>query len=422
MTPDSALFRQEVMDTDRERAYGDIVLVHPIENYLIFAFVIGLFLTFSAFAWFGHYTRHESIQGVIEPSHGVIKLYASQVGVLKMSAVEEGQLVKKGQVLMVFETQHQSVNGHVIESELDAKLLERLTTLHQELGGTMRLHEAEHANAQQNLQSLLSNHEMLLAEVQTQGRRVQSAERTLTRFEQLHKEGFMSDLQTQQKMDDLLEQRMRLQDLQKSVVGAESEIARMRNELVTNPIRKQVSRAQLARNISQTESELSKQKNEHEWSVVAPCDGVVSAITIAANQTATVGVPLASILPSKGELQASLYAPSHALGFIHPGQIVKMKLDAFPYQKFGVVEGRILSVANTPIRTIESSPSTKLATSSESTEPMYAIRVTLNRQFILAYQTEQQLRPGLQLGAEIQLDTRHLYEWALEPLYTLKNI
>jgi membrane fusion protein len=126
-------------------------------------------------------------------------------------------------------------------------------------------------------------------------------------------------------------------------------------------------------------------------------------------------------VPSNSKLQATLYAPSRALGFLKPGQAVKIKLDAFPYQKFGVVAGKVVSIADSPVRASESSAGTRLAINAETGEPMYTVRVELDKQVIDAYGHEQRLRPGMQLDAEIALDTRRIYEWILEPLLSLRR-
>ena len=51
------------------------------------------------------------------------------------------------------------------------------------------------------------------------------------------------------------------------------------------------------------------------------------------------GAILFNIVPSSSRLQANLYAQSRAFGFINRGQAVKLKVDAFPYQKFGLIRG-----------------------------------------------------------------------------------
>ncbi len=421
MSVEPPLFRSEVLDSDSKRALGDVVLVYPISNYAMVLLALGLLSVLVLFAVLGHYTRHVTVSGVLEPGQGVVKLYASQGGVLKTLRVKEGQMVKKGEVLLVFDTEHSGAHGEAIEAELDSRLLDRLATLHSELGSTLKLQEADVVSMRQNLVALQNNRATLTMEMQTQQKRVASSEKLMTRFEHLQQSGFMSAIQTQQKADDLMDQQLRMQALQKTATSADAEIARLTSELANSPLRRQVAKAQIDRNISSTESELSRQKSNHEWSVIAPCDGMVSSLTIANNQNAGTGVSLVSIIPSDSQLQANLYAPSRALGFVQRGQVVKMKLDAFPYQKFGLVQGRVISIADSPVRAAESSAGTRLAVNGETGEPLYTIRVALDKQVVDAYGQAQRLRPGMQIEAEIEIDTRLLYEWVLEPLYSLRR-
>jgi membrane fusion protein len=421
MSSDPGLFRKEVLDSDGERAFGDVLLVYPVSNYVMLALSVALVAALGIFAVVGTYTRHASVSGVLEPSQGVIKLYAPQSGVLKTLHVQEGQLVRKGEVLLVFESEHVGADGKAIEAELAARLREQLATLRHERGGTAKLHAASMVTIRQDLAAAQRNRATLAGEMQTQEKRVKSAERMVSRYKSLQKSGFMPDMKTQEKIDDLMDQQMRLKGLQKQATSADADIARLSLELENSPLREQVAEAQLNRTISTTESELSKQQNSHEWSVLAPCDGAVSSLTIGHHQNAAAGVPLVTVVPRNSKLQAILYAPSRALGFLKPGQAVKIKLDAFPYQKFGVADGKVLSIADTPVRASESSAGTRLATSTETGEPMYTVRVELDKQLIEAYGSQQRLRPGMQLDAEIRLDTRRIYEWVLEPLYSLRH-
>ncbi|MQA22713.1 HlyD family secretion protein [Rugamonas rivuli] len=412
------LFRDEVIEAPRNRIHGNVLLIHPVAHYLFVLMAISLAALLCAFGIMGEYTRRESVGGVLEPSRGVIKLYASQGGMLQIVNIQEGQPVKKGDVLLVFATEHQGGSGKAIEAELDAKLLGRLGTLHGELADTLKLQGTDAIAARENLESLRSNRVTLHAEHATLQERVLSAEQALARYESLRHAGYMPEAQVQQKRDELLDQRLRLNDVQKALNSTNADIARVERDLANVPLRNSVTKAQMARTISAYESDLSRQKNEHEWAVVAPCDGVIGSLTIAHNQTAGPGVPLVSIIPSASELHAKLYAPSRTLGFIRPGQSVRLKVDAFPYQKFGFIMGKINAVADSPVAAGEASPSTRISTASISNEPLYSINVTLDQQSVKAYGTTQRLRTGMQLVADIELDTRAVYEWVFEPLFS----
>jgi membrane fusion protein len=83
--------------------------------------------------------------------------------------------------------------------------------------------------------------------------------------------------------------------------------------------------------------------------ITAPIAGRVAALPVSAGQSVAAGATIAVIIPEGGQLEAELLAPSRAIGFVKPGQEVKVSLQAFPYQRFGTVAGRIRMVSTTVI-------------------------------------------------------------------------
>jgi membrane fusion protein len=420
--PDNAgFFRTQVLHASTRNEHGDVVLTYPVSNYLLLLGGLAALAIACCFLALGKYTRHVSISGVLEPTMGVVKLYASQNGTLKSLHVHEGQVVRKGDVLLDFEWEHTGGNGVVAEADIDQKLTRQLNALHSERSGTLQLNLVDLEKSKLSLIAQEQNLQSLRADIEHQEKRVQADEQTVMRYENLQKSGFISDLQAQDKKNELTDQRLRLVTMHTDLVNANAEVARLKIELSSTPLRGKVARDQLDRTISNLEAELTKQQIGRIWKVTAPCDGIVTAIAISKDQNAASGSPLISIVPSNSALQATLYAPSRALGFIQPAQPVELRMDAFPFQKFGTVLGKVRSIADTPLNTQERSSATRLATSVEASEPVYTIRVELESQMLIAYGKAQRLRPGLQFEADVQLETRRLYEWLLEPLYSLRR-
>jgi membrane fusion protein len=409
------------MNAAARQDHGNVVLVYPVSNYFLLAGAFVLLAALGMFVSIGHYTRHVSVAGVLEPTLGVIKLYATQNGVLKGLHVHEGQRVRKGEVLLDFEMEHVGANGHAAEADIDSTLVRQLAALRSERGGTLQLSQVDMAKSKLNLTALEESRRAMRIDVETQTQRVRAGEETLARFEHLRASGFMPETQVQDKKNELTDQQLRLQSMQANLVNSDAEVTRLRMELASGPLRSQVAQDQLDRTISNVEADLTKQQINRVWKVIAPCDGVVTALAISTDQNATSGSPLVSIVPSNSKLQANLYAPSRSLGFLQAGQLVELKIDAFPFQKFGIVEGTVISIAETPLGVQERPASIRLATGAEADEPVYTIRVELSQSSLFAYGKEQKLRPGLQLEADIQLETRRLYEWILEPLYSLRR-
>jgi membrane fusion protein len=127
-------------------------------------------------------------------------------------------------------------------------------------------------------------------------------------------------------------------------------------------------------------------------------------------------VALASLLPADAKLQAHLFAPSSAVGFVRANQVVQLRYQAFPYQKFGHQAGEVAQVSRSPLQTAELAGLPMPAAVSASGEPLYRITVTLDRQSVAAYGQAQALSPGMQLEADVLLDRRRLIEWLFEPV------
>ena len=111
-------------------------------------------------------------------------------------------------------------------------------------------------------------------------------------------------------------------------------------------------------------------------------------------------------------MQAHLYAPSRAIGFIRPGNTVLLRYQAYPYQKFGHARGTVLSISR-------SAMSGDDMPAAAGREALYRITVSLHNQTMRAYGQAYALQPGMLVDADILLEQRMLYEWALEPLFSL---
>ena len=102
-------------------------------------------------------------------------------------------------------------------------------------------------------------------------------------------------------------------------------------------------------------------------------------------------------------------------------QAVRLRYQAFPYQKFGAQSGRVLQVSRTPLAPAELAQLNLPAALSQglASEPLYRITVSLDRQSVAAYGQEQALAAGMQLDADVLLERRRLIEWIFEPLLSL---
>lgn len=147
--------------------------------------------------------------------------------------------------------------------------------------------------------------------------------------------------------------------------------------------------------------------------VRAPSDGTVAAVMAQPGQSIDEQQRLASLVPAQARLQAQLFAPSSAVGFVRPGQPVTLRVKAFAHQKFGAPRGEVLSVSQAPWQPVGAAPDAGAA----SAEPQYRITVALPGQDVVAADGRRwPLVAGMQLEGDVVLEQRSLAEWLFAPL------
>jgi len=113
-------------------------------------------------------------------------------------------------------------------------------------------------------------------------------------------------------------------------------------------------------------------------------------------------------------LQAELFVPSRAIGFVKPGQPVRILYDAFPYQHFGTYRGEIVDVSQTILTGTDAGAPFKLS------EPAYRVVASLERSDIDADGKRIALQPDMLLKADIILERRSLMSWLTRPLQSVR--
>ena len=120
------------------------------------------------------------------------------------------------------------------------------------------------------------------------------------------------------------------------------------------------------------------------------------------------------IIPSGSILQAELFVPTRAIGFVQPGQKVRILYEAFPYQQFGTYGGRVNEISRTVLTKSDTSGPIELK------EPAYRVTAALDRPDVDAYGKSIPLQADMLLRADIILEKRSLMTWILDPLLSVR--
>jgi membrane fusion protein len=153
--------------------------------------------------------------------------------------------------------------------------------------------------------------------------------------------------------------------------------------------------------------------------VRAPIDGTVTAINAHLGQIVTSGARLLTLVPAGQKMQVALLAPSTAIGFIQTGEHVQLHYSAYPYQKFGQYGGTVTEVSRAALDPNDVKELVPVLSPAEQGRTYYRVVVMPDRQRAVAYGHPEPLQASMQVDARVMLDRRELYEWVLDPFYSL---
>ena len=246
----------------------------------------------------------------------------------------------------------------------------------EQLSGNTQAREGQPASKTAELRRQL---EIVGEQIGNQKSRLELSRKAVASYQGLLAQKYISAEQLHQKQEELLDQQARLQVLERERIA------------------------------------LTHELGAQQVLITATQAGTATALNAEVGQAVDGQRPLLSIVPAGSSLHARLFAPSRAVGFIRAGDRVLLRYQAYPYQKFGHHGGVVSWVSRTA-----QSPA-DITTSPQSNEPLYEIRVKLDQQAIMAYGKPQALQPGMVVEADVLQESRRLYEWVLDPLFTLSG-
>jgi membrane fusion protein len=411
-------FRPESLLSRQQSWLGSIQVMQPVGlRWLIFG-VLAALIAAGTLLFFGEYTRKARLTGVLVPDRGLIRIVppVASASVLSMT-MREGQVVRAGDVLATLQVEEPSLNPASqlgLQQTFDA----RTRSLDEAARQTVVLKDARERALVERIEALRREMAPLDAQAALLQQRLTLSEQALARVESLGREHFVSSAQVQAKEGELLGLKAesaaiarQRQTLQREWTGLEAD----RREL---PLQAQQRLGEIERDraaITEATTRSAGQAATHQLLVRAPADGVVTALLAEVGQSVTKDAAMASLMPAGARLQAQLYAPSSALGFIQPGQRVLLRLQAFPYQKYGLQPAQVLQVAQAPLQSAEVAM-LPLATKPANGEPLYRVTVTVDRQQVMVGAQARPMLAGMQVDADVLLEKRRLIEWLFEPL------
>ena len=169
---------------------------------------------------------------------------------------------------------------------------------------------------------------------------------------------------------------------------------------------------ELHNKIKITEYDLLQFKQNKSQQITAPNDGIATNIFYHRGQKIQPSKPLLQIIPSEVNLIARLYIPSRESGFLKKGQIISIKYDAYPSNRFGFYKATVKEI-NQTILTDDKEDKPILVG-----DPYYKIKAELNTPYIVAYGKEARLSHGMTFTAILTGEKKKIWQWILDPIYS----
>jgi membrane fusion protein len=415
MTPKGSLFRQEAIEFQQHhRQWGELALLQPLSTKIMTWFITTVVAVVLGFLFLGHYARKETVVGYLTPVAGTSKVFIPQQGTITEIYVKEGQEIEKGQPLFAVETSQIAANGQ----DVNSTMLDTLESQRNLLTNQIAAEQERTKSEQERLTALIGGIEteisQLQAQIELQNEQIRVSDNLVLSVTGLRAKGYISEFEFKQRELAALEQKQKLNSLNQQLASRHNQLTETRYSLHQLPTVMAQKIQSLRSELSTTEQRIAEINGRRAYIIRAGAVGRVSTLQAIVGQFADPRRLQLEIVPSDSVLQAELFVPTRAIGFVRPGQQVKMKYEAFPYQKFGTYTGQIFKVSHTIVTSADAFGPIALR------EPVYRVTASLERTDIDAYGEKIPLQADMLLSADIILEQRSLVSWLLDPLLSVR--
>ena len=409
------LFRSEALVHQRQRLWGNLLLLTPVSTQLLTLYLLGIVAIAVLFLALGDYHRRERVKGVLRPVSGLVRVYAPSRGEVTRLLVQPGESVRVGQVLAQVRTARRLPGGDYLEPLLAREVASQIARLQ-----TEQVAEAARAGLdQRQLLAKRSRLNALIVSLRADASRrtalLDIAQRRRDSLQPLANAGQIPRTLLEAAESERLERTQALASVGSELQLRGAELADLHLEAERLPLDASARVDRLATRLSELRARHAELRAGDTVTVTAPVAGRLSEIYVSVGQQAQPDRPLMALSARDARLEAVLLVPSRAIGFVARGQAVQLRYEAFPPQRFGAFAAAIENVDDSLLLPNE------VADPVVVTEPVYRVRARLARERVSAYGQALRLRPGLAFEADVMLERRSLLRWLLDPLFSLRG-
>ncbi|MDO4681294.1 MAG: HlyD family efflux transporter periplasmic adaptor subunit [Lautropia sp.] len=416
----NSLFREEVLTQRGVHNMGSVYIHQPLSYYTIAITMLLVVMVIMLYAYFGTYTKRATVHGLIMPKNGLFRVTSPASGQILTVEVREGEYVRRGQPMFRITNAQLSKSGETNE-QVREQIKKRITLMTERILSAADHHNRERGLIEQRLQAMEVEILQLQHELKILERREEISSEQKDRIEKQAKRGFASLARLGQAESELLDLKRQKLIAEREISSRHRELSSLQSSMVDLKNRHQMQLTESENSLASLRQELAELDIRQESITSAPFSGTVTGVHAHEGATVSATSLLASMIPDNAKLIAYLYVEESKAAFLENGQEVRIRLDAYPYQKYGMITGLVTSVTQSPyaITELPAHVAAAIRIDSERQSLYYQAGVELDAQSVRAKGQDAKLKAGMIFQADVMQEKRRLYEWVLEPIYSV---
>jgi len=410
-----SLFRSEALEFQKQhREFGQVGrLQAPSLKVFAWLLVVAVSAIVIFICIFG-YTRKETVAGYLVPATGTAEIFVPQQGTVTAVHVAEGEVVQQGDVLLTIDTSQITANG----LDVNATVLKSLSVQKMVLTSQIDAENRSTASERERLTAAIRNGQteltQLASQIGFQEEQIGIAQKLVDTAHKMQVSGYFSAPEVYRREEALLDAKQTLSGLKQRYTARETELAQTQSSLQQLPTESARKLQPLRSELAQLDQRTAEVGARRAFAIRAPIAGRIANLQATVGQMAEPKRLQLDILPLDSPLQAVLFVPTRAIGFVRPGQKVRLLYEAFPFQRFGTYSGHVVTVSKTILS------DAGLSAPIELKEPAYKVVAALDRPDVDANGQKVPLQAGMLLRADILLEKRELIRWLLDPILDVR--